>query len=362
MRLRSITGTLISDVFMCLASQASSSGGLTKISGTFRKPESIRPLTPAFVSSKAFSILIRSSDGGVNSYTINHSLVKPNFVQGQHVEVITKQEETERSWDLHTLHSLFTAAEIEAILKIKGLDPTGEDRLIWYGDPKGKCAVSTVYSSLIESCGKEVETLEHLLFHCPRALSIWKLSPVRWDGVSLDTSSFRGWWTQLCSLDNSPISNDCLQLTAYLLWEIWKSKNHWIFQNSRKPENLEAPDLILQENCQKRRVCVLTGADGYVWLGTNRVIVPEKSAIPATFQGSQISGNSTGSILPKFCTEIANVSLQLAARDRYRSILLPNLTFRVISRVLNSFFTSPSCSWNFLIPSSILSRTSRDIP
>ena len=33
-------------------------------------------------------------------------------------------------------------------------------------------------------CGEEVETVEHILFHCKKAEEAWNISPVQWDGIA----------------------------------------------------------------------------------------------------------------------------------------------------------------------------------
>lgn len=40
-------------------------------------------------------------------------------------------------------------------------------------------------------CGKEAETLEHLFFHCNKAILIWKLAPVSWEGLTAHTGYSR---------------------------------------------------------------------------------------------------------------------------------------------------------------------------
>lgn len=43
-------------------------------------------------------------------------------------------------------------------------------------------------------CGLATETREHLLFHCPKSILIWKLAPLNWDGMQGLSSSFEDWW------------------------------------------------------------------------------------------------------------------------------------------------------------------------
>ena len=34
-----------------------------------------------------------------------------------------------------------------------------------------------------DCCGDNMETIEHLLFFCTNATIVWKMAPVRWDGL-----------------------------------------------------------------------------------------------------------------------------------------------------------------------------------
>lgn len=45
-------------------------------------------------------------------------------------------------------------------------------------------------------CGKQVESAEHLFFHCRKSKLIWKLSLVSWEGMQSGTGSFKQWWQE----------------------------------------------------------------------------------------------------------------------------------------------------------------------
>lgn len=37
--------------------------------------------------------------------------------------------------------------------------------------------------AICQGCGEEPEILEHMFFHCNKAQTIWRLSPVNWEGI-----------------------------------------------------------------------------------------------------------------------------------------------------------------------------------
>lgn len=74
-------------------------------------------------------------------------------------------------------------------------------------------------------CGKEVETIEHMFFKCRRAQVVWKLAPVKWDGLESNTERFAWWCQSLFSLQMDKICQDRIQLSLYILWMLWKTRN-----------------------------------------------------------------------------------------------------------------------------------------
>ncbi|CAA0840196.1 Unknown protein [Striga hermonthica] len=203
-------------------------------------------------------------------------------------------------WNLDLLQELFEENDKKAIQKMKSLDCTLKDRWIWSLINNGLFSVGKTYDTLIlkkfrlldlaegsgsadmerkikkkswnlkitgklkhfiwkcvndvlptslklkrrglevdiicQSCGEAEENLEHLFFHCVRAQRIWKIAPIHWEGMEDQHITFRRWWSQVCSVNKLQISEDRIQLTTYLLWWLWKSRNLWKFQNSLLPE------------------------------------------------------------------------------------------------------------------------------
>ena len=48
---------------------------------------------------------------------------------------------------------------------------------------------------ICSGCGKEMETLEHMLLNCRKVRGIWKLAPIQWDVIGNLTGNFKNWWT-----------------------------------------------------------------------------------------------------------------------------------------------------------------------
>lgn len=76
-------------------------------------------------------------------------------------------------------------------------------------------------------CGMEIETREHLLFQCQESKLIWKHAPVCWEGIHDLTVSFEEWWKAICLAKSDPNLQKRVELTAYILWHIWKSRCLW---------------------------------------------------------------------------------------------------------------------------------------
>ncbi|XP_071924159.1 uncharacterized protein [Coffea arabica] len=84
---------------------------------------------------------------------------------------------------------------------------------------------------ICSGCGKELETLEHLLLKCKKANEIWKAAPVQWDGIQELTGNFNNWWAALFEAIQRDQGLDHISLTAYILWQIWKNRNEKEFNN-----------------------------------------------------------------------------------------------------------------------------------
>lgn len=109
---------------------------------------------------------------------------------------------------------------------------------------------------ICKTCGEGTESMEHMFFKCTKAQIIWEHSPVRWDGLAEYTPCFSDWWTRICLLAKTDVNQRRLELTACLLWEIWKMRNQWCFNNV-EVSAVEVVDKVLRgwsefQECRSR--------------------------------------------------------------------------------------------------------------
>lgn len=78
------------------------------------------------------------------------------------------------------------------------------------------------------NCGEKAKTVEHALLMCKEAQEIWKMAPVQWSGLDHVRHNFWLWWEKKGEQGIKRI-----ELTAYILWHIWKNRNKQVFDNKR---------------------------------------------------------------------------------------------------------------------------------
>ncbi|GER45672.1 52 kDa repressor of the inhibitor of the proteinkinase [Striga asiatica] len=149
-------------------------------------------------------------------------------------------QEDGKSWNRSLLTECFRQSDVEAILNIKSLDPLLSDRWKWVLDAKAEGSDSAQRDRQIRgrswmdpsccSCGKEWESVEHVLLHCVRAKRIWKLAPV----------------LRLLTQAHSNNGGGMIKLTTYILWWLWKAQNLWKFEAVWMPDDalLRAGDKV----------------------------------------------------------------------------------------------------------------------
>ncbi|GER31799.1 ribonuclease H-like superfamily protein [Striga asiatica] len=166
-------------------------------------------------------------------------------------------------WDEELVNQTFSPEEAEIILTIPISHADAHDRLIWHWHPNGLFCVKEVYKVLLEqhrqSQGmasssadprimqaiwkktwklpvKWVEDLEHILFNCQRAVTCWKLSGLSWMHFDRSKIVFKDWWVDICTGRTENYIEDRVNLSTYLLWWLWRTRNSWIFENKRVSE------------------------------------------------------------------------------------------------------------------------------
>ncbi|KAL4346325.1 hypothetical protein GQ457_17G004530 [Hibiscus cannabinus] len=80
-------------------------------------------------------------------------------------------------------------------------------------------------------CGECFESMEHTLFFCPFALTVWKFSDFGYEPEKIGFSGFGNWWKKLSTLNTKGEFSDGLNILAFLCWHIWKSRNALVFSN-----------------------------------------------------------------------------------------------------------------------------------
>ncbi|XP_070013439.1 uncharacterized protein [Nicotiana sylvestris] len=134
-------------------------------------------------------------------------------------------DEDTHTWKLHKISTTFEPEDVDAILSIpisiiakrlQNLDKT--------------CKI----------CGLESEDIEHMLFRCPRSQFVWKQSPINWPDID-NITDFSMWWYNLfLNAKHFPESTELLDLSVNLMWQIWKGRNAWCFNQ----EMLEPTEIV----------------------------------------------------------------------------------------------------------------------
>ena len=84
-------------------------------------------------------------------------------------------------------------------------------------------------------CGGK-ESIDHIFFSCPHAISVWFNSPLQLRSSYLSSSTMMDKWTEVCNaLSQESDSDSLIQLFAFLLWQIWKDRNAFTFNHMSKP-------------------------------------------------------------------------------------------------------------------------------
>ena len=71
---------------------------------------------------------------------------------------------------------------------------------IWRSLQNSLATKETIYSRtgkgdrICNGCEEEVETMEHMFFQYPIAQTVWKVAPVRWEGLNDLQNNLWRWW------------------------------------------------------------------------------------------------------------------------------------------------------------------------
>lgn len=87
-------------------------------------------------------------------------------------------------------------------------------------------------SPMCPICSKEPESIEHLLFRCEWTTKAWFGSPLNYKVDSNSIPSVMKWTVSVMeSLNSAKDRSDCLGKCIFLAWQIWKSRNDWVFNH-----------------------------------------------------------------------------------------------------------------------------------
>lgn len=84
-------------------------------------------------------------------------------------------------------------------------------------------------SSLIRNLAPE--TVSHMLFSCDRACKTWLLSPFRLRPEVTNSAKLDVLWSIFGNTWKGQDVWSNLGLFASICWQIWKSRNEWVFRN-----------------------------------------------------------------------------------------------------------------------------------
>lgn len=104
---------------------------------------------------------------------------------------------------------------------LKGILPVGERLLTRHINVDPKC----------KRCGS-LESINYLLFHCPFAREVWRLSPFVESFDVSGLTDLRADWSEVHGQKCLPAPGIiATPLVPWLLWSLWKARNKYVFEN-----------------------------------------------------------------------------------------------------------------------------------
>ncbi|KAG5398184.1 hypothetical protein IGI04_019998 [Brassica rapa subsp. trilocularis] len=119
--------------------------------------------------------------------------------------------------------------------------------LKWLGTKTGEYTVKTgYYTAMAERCGN-LESINHLIFHCPFAREVWKLAPLDGSFGISGLTDLRADWNDLHRLGCLPPTGlTPPPLVPWILWALWKARNRFVFENfSGSPADVLSQAIVL---------------------------------------------------------------------------------------------------------------------
>uniref|UniRef100_A0A803PV21 Reverse transcriptase n=1 Tax=Cannabis sativa TaxID=3483 RepID=A0A803PV21_CANSA len=237
---------------------------------------------------------------GCNFITTSH----PNLV-GRTVDSLMKMEE--KVWDEELIYDMFTEEESMRILAIQLGDSAAVDTWSWSEEKSGVYSVSSGYKLLQQQsgawpctgaetcwqklwqmqvpakvhhlvwramsgclptkvqlttkhvhvdltcplCNVEVESIAHVLLHCPFARSCWNISMVGYNGEA--ATDFFSWFGDLLAKNQQSVVEEA----AMVAWRIWLARNDILWNNKSTKAldvvKLARTNLVSWRNAQNQK-------------------------------------------------------------------------------------------------------------
>lgn len=158
-----------------------------------------------------------------SGYEVAKKMQTESKGQGRHQEAGSSRQEGRvwrKMWRLNIKHKLknFMRSCLNQSLPVNAL----VNQRTRKGEPICNC------------CGESIETIEHVLLQCRRAKEIWKLALVQWDGLERRNHNFWEWWEHLMGASARKEGLKHIEITVYILWQIWKDRNRYKFEEEPK--------------------------------------------------------------------------------------------------------------------------------
>ncbi|XP_071939215.1 uncharacterized protein [Coffea arabica] len=156
-------------------------------------------------------------------------------------QVLLKEERSKGSETKGDSGSSYDDSNTQIWKTLWGLNIKHKIKLfIWRCIPNTLTARETIFrrtkqgSPFCSRCGDNMETMEHILFHCEQAQKVWKLAPVQWDGIQNQIGCFKKWWAALVQATSRNKGRQHIALTANILWQLWKDRNKMEFEGKER--------------------------------------------------------------------------------------------------------------------------------
>lgn len=86
-------------------------------------------------------------------------------------------------------------------------------------------------SDICPICNSEVESIEHLLFFCSWAHTVWFGCKIMFNGPCGSPNSAIQWTAKIYQALHKKEATAMVSKVAFIAWNVWKSRNNFVFRN-----------------------------------------------------------------------------------------------------------------------------------